>query len=100
MTQQFNPTTWIDEQRRAGAARGNVFDEILKAAASIRSGQTKKADYRVEARVARVHAIRAAAADHDRDIGANGMVVRTLCGDAVPSFGQMVQRWKGQQETP
>lgn len=95
MTQAFHPTTWIDQQRVAGSAPTmNVFDEILKAAGDIRRGQTRHADYRADQRVAQVHAIRNAAAEHDKGVGQNGMHIHTLCGEKVPTFGEMVQRWK------
>lgn len=84
---QFDPTTWIDEQRAAGGSAKNVFDEILKASASIRTGQTRHADYRVERRIAQVHQIRQAAAFHDRAIDPRGTQAQT--------FDEMMKRWKG-----
>lgn len=84
---QFHPTTWIDQQRAAGAERGNVFAEIRKAADSIRAGIAKKAEYRAEARIAGVHAIKRAAADHDRAIDPRNT--------QVESFPQFMERWKG-----
>lgn len=82
---QFDPTTWIDQQRADGMARGNVFTDILAAAKSIRNGQTKKSDYRVERRIAEVHQIRRDAAQHDRQIDEGA--------PKVPSFSSMVARW-------
>lgn len=84
---QFHPTTWIDEQR-AGRG-GNVFDSILAASASIRRGQTAKADYRTERRIAGVHQIRLDALEHDRAVDPRGVNAA-----GTPTFGQLVQRWK------
>lgn len=96
MTQQFHPTTWVDRQRQG--LGGNVFEEILKAADSIRRGQTAKADYRAEQRIAEVHEIKRAASHYDNAVvGGTVMNVQTLCGEKIPTFGQMVHRWKSMQ---
>jgi hypothetical protein len=88
MTQQFHPTTWIDQQRNAGMARGNVFADILAAAKSIRQGYTQHADYRAERRVAQVHEIKRQAAAHDRACDPRNPA-------HAPSFPELVERWKG-----
>lgn len=89
-TQAFHPTTWIDRQRAAGAARTNVFADILAAAKSVRDGQTRKADYRAEQRIASVHEMKRSAAGHDRMCDP-----RNPAHAELPSFGQMMERWKG-----
>lgn len=86
MKKPFHPTTWIDEQRSAGGAGSNVFDEILAASASIRRGLAKHADFQVERRAARVQQIRREAAAFDAQVAPRD--------PATQSFSQMVERWK------
>lgn len=86
MTPQFNPTTWIDQQREAGAARSNVFGDILSAAEAYRRRDRNAEDARMDRRIARREQIRREAAHHDRQIDPRGV--------EAPTFDDMVKRWK------
>ncbi|MBC7621236.1 MAG: hypothetical protein H7293_20005 [Candidatus Saccharibacteria bacterium] len=65
----FDPTTWIDEQRDAGNARGNVFADILAACEVHRTARLQgSVDGLYGRRVERVKEMKASARDHDAAI--------------------------------
>ena len=75
-----DPTTWIDEQRAAGMARGNVFKDILAACELHRSARSRgSADGLYGRRVERVKEIKAQAARHDATVGSKD----------VPTFSEL-----------
>ena len=68
---RFDPTNWIDAQRAAGNARGNVFADILSAAAKRRSDNSNGLSSRIERRIERVRVIKIIASSHDNEVNKN-----------------------------
>jgi hypothetical protein len=64
----FDHTTWIDQQRAAGSARGNIFADIVSAAARHREAKGIRSDVAYGRRTARVREIRADTARFDATI--------------------------------
>lgn len=84
----LDPSTWIDEQCAAGDRRGNIFEDILEASRRVRAGRQGLSQAWIDRRNARVADIRAEAAEADAKMD---------CRDndaALPTFSQMVDRWK------
>lgn len=67
MSAPFDPKNWIDPQRAAGTARGNVFADILAASAAHRRARGMR-DELSSRRLDRVQEIREAAASHDGSV--------------------------------
>ena len=61
---QFDPTDWIDAQKAAGHARGNIFADILQAIQRKREAGTFPQSTQYERREARIKGIRLSAARH------------------------------------
>lgn len=85
---KLNPSGWIDEQRAAGDARGNIFLDILSASREHRMGRQGLSQAWIDRRNARVEDVRREAAEADSKVEL--LENRT----AVPSFSDMVDRWK------
>lgn len=64
----FDHTTWIDQQWAAGSARGNVFADIVSAAARHREAKGIRSDTAFSRRTERVREIRVVAARFDATI--------------------------------
>lgn len=77
----FDPTTWIDDQRAAGMARGNVFKDIILAACETHRQARSRGgvDGLYGRRVDRVKEIKSQAARHDATVGSK----------EVPTFSEL-----------
>jgi len=85
---RFDPTTWIDRQRAAGAARGNIFADILSAAQTKRRELRHGAGGGLECRLDSILAAKTDAASHETPGGQKSGV------SGIPSFQQLVDAVK------
>lgn len=86
---RLDPTTWIDDQRAAGNARGNVFKDILAACETHRAARAHGSeDGLYGRRVDRVKEMKAQAAKFDAAIEPFTRVKE------VPTFSE----WQARQD--
>ena len=81
---RFDPTDWIDAQREAGNARGNVFSDILAACEQKRASNLRDYDGRLDQRLERVRDIKSEAARFDALVDPE---IRPL---RIPTFSELV----------